>query len=949
MDRPEEYAFRNDVYTTIIRFTNYKVSGFLAGERKLCPDDSIFFSMLLTSSDELQGRAYRKGKMIGLYTETFFNSYKKVINDELAYYVFVHQDDLSSFTDSLIQSMSSVDTRFTHAFNRYWKGKCSRSIRILYYRTLITDPAAAKFDGIGAGPSRLMFEKIHSFKASVDAYLRQYAGETLSESTEIEAKSEANTPESIATPIVAEEPESTIEAAKETTPIAVYQEYITIQSGSILFLNYVYDKIVTKEYPTSAVLLSVLRSRTECASVFYEKVLDMSIPKARKELGIGKVSAKEVNKLCSMMRVIVHNPGARRVFEESDKAALFAPIIEKLMISEHTRTYHSYQKFMESCNGSVLDFYLKVVGASHTTVKFQGLNAYKSLELLDTFKSLLLQIDAFLAGAKTGPAVMYNSQIHKLNMTDEQRDNIVNITEKSGHFPLFTAINYLMSRMDDRKYEIARRGLNTVYGQAVQDLNNIASSLGISRERVRQLRDGCLDDLLSYPRTIFRTGLLDDYTYTVQSEYDFKHIRSEEVVEFSNEYIIICIAISNPDMHIVGDIRKALLKTSGTVRRLYLVPTRIHKLFDFEKFLLAVEKMLKEKRFYPYRDDLEVFVRGLIKKTVSEEDFYDIVKECRQILLKGYPDNIINSQIYFPANARKTIPYLIEDILREFNRSMTAEEICEQLNQRYPDLEQIPSKIGANALRNSNIVAVSRSSTYALAEWNDTEKRGGTIRDIIEEYLYSLIEPIASVSDICEYVAKYRDNVKESSIKSNLLAESTNKFSLFYKGDVMYIGYSNYSFDESFVLQKKRQGRRSFKDSVALLEKFIQDNQRFPYSSGVGAEEIRLSRFLGVCKTNIRKGLLEPDEQAAIEHIESEYEQYKGKKERMTKKDTVPWMDRLENYVTYITINETLPPEESEEASWYDVNKALYDSGLLDPNKRTAFTALVKIVDRMNQ
>ena len=110
-----------------------------------------------------------------------------------------------------------------------------------------------------------------------------------------------------------------------------------------------------------------------------------------------------------------------------------------------------------------------------------------------------------------------------------------------------------------------------------------------------------------------------------------------------------------------------------------------------------------------------------------------------------------------------------------------------------------------------------------------------------------------------------------------------------------------------------------------------------------------MSRFLGVCKANIRKGLLGPDEQAAIERIESEYEQYKGKKERVTKEDAVPWMDRLENYVSYITINETLPPEESDEAIWFDENKALYDSGQLEPDKRTAFTALVKIVDRMNR
>lgn len=949
MGRAEEYSFRNDVYTTLIRFSNYKASGFLAGERKSCPSDSVFFSMLLTSSDELLGKAYRKGKMIALYTEPFLNAYKKVVNDELAYYVYLHQDELSTLTDPLFKDMGSVDTRFTNVFNKYWRDKCSRSVRILYYRTLITDPSAPKFDGIGLEPSRLMYEKILSFKASVDDYLKQYTEDNVSEPVVVEAEPEIVTPEPIAEPVSTTEPESSVEIQNEVEALSEPEGFDTTQPGNVPFLNYIYDNIVTKEYPASAILLSVLRSRTEYASIFYEKVLDMDLPKARKELGIGEVSAKEVKKLCDMMRTIVQHPGSKHVFEESEKAALFAPRIEKLMATEHIRTYHSYKKFMESCNNSVLDFYLKVVGMPHTAVKFPGLNPSKSQALLNVFLNVLPQIDAFLAGAKTAPAVMYNSQLHKLNLTDVQRDDIVNRTERCGHFPLFTAIYYLMSQMDERKLKIARKGLNTVYGQSVQDLNELAQSLGISRERVRQLRDDCLDDLLSYPRKIFRAGLLDEYIYAVQSEYDFKHIRTEEGVEFSNEYITVCIAISNPDLHIIGDYRKSLLKTSGAVRRLYLVPSKLHNIFDFNKFIVSVEDMLNEKRFYPYRDDLETFVRGQIKKSITEEDFYDIIKECRQILQKGYPDNIINSQIYFPANARKTIPNLIEDILREFNRPMTAEEICVQLNERYPDLEQIPSKIGPNALRNSNIVAVSRSSTYALAEWNFTEKRGGTIRDIVEEYLNSLIEPIATLSDICEHVAKFRDNVKESSIKSNLLAETSNKFSLYYKNGEMYIGYSDYTFDESFEVQEKRQGRRSFKDSVALLEKFIQENQRFPYTSGVTPEEIRLSRFLAVCKSNIRKGLLEPDEQAAIERIETEYEQYKGKKERVAKEDAVPWMDRLESFATYITINEALPPDASEEALWYKENKALYDSGQLPTDKRIAFTTLVKIVDRMTK
>ncbi len=56
MERTEEYNFRKDVYTTLIKFTNYRVAGLLSRERKAYKNDSVFFSELLISSgDQLQG------------------------------------------------------------------------------------------------------------------------------------------------------------------------------------------------------------------------------------------------------------------------------------------------------------------------------------------------------------------------------------------------------------------------------------------------------------------------------------------------------------------------------------------------------------------------------------------------------------------------------------------------------------------------------------------------------------------------------------------------------------------------------------------------------------------------------------------------------------------------------------------------------------------------------
>ena len=975
MDRTEEHRFRQDVYTVLIRMTNYRASSFLSGERKAYKDDNVFFSELLNSGDLLLGKAFRRGKLTALHTEPFLHYYHTVINDDMAYLAFLHQEELSILSgDFVFGRFADEEARLRNAFTKYWRDYCARSIKVLYYRLLMTDPTAPKYPGLGEDASRVVYQHLLEIKAEVDKYLKPFLLEApepnavpepgLNLQPECEMTSDLDLAEENEDGNqVVEEVKADVDADKNIDTDTKEQDAIVstiLDDTSLPFLSYVYDTIVSAEFPASALLLSVLRSRSTSENEFYRLILQMDVTDARKRLGIGEVSAKEVNRLCDMMRKIVSHPGARIVFENSDRADLYAPRIEKRLEGEDIRTFHAYQKFMESCNGSVLNLYLRVVGLPPHRVKVPGLNVKKSLALFDFLKIVLPEVVNFISQSprddscvmpnsstsvtvaeNTKPSLLYRPALHKFGFSDVELDRIVSTNDRLGHFPLFTAVSILFSRMDDRMKTIAQRTLSITYENPLDELTDVATDLNLSRERVRQLRETCFNEILTYPKAIDRAGLLDGFIYQTQFEYDFRRIREEEGVDFSDDYITVCVSITTASLTLIGSSRDALLKPSSPSRRLYLVPKSLNAIFSFILFINKIEEMVKEKRFYPYRDDLETFVRGLLNKDIPDDDFYAIVRECRNILLKGYPDNIINSQVYFPANARKTIPNLIEDILREFNRPMTAEEICEQLNQRYPDLEQIPSKIGANALRNSNIVAVSRSSTYALVEWNHTEKRGGTIRDLAVEYLNSLFQPIAPLSDICEYIAKFREDVKDSSVKANLLAESSNRFSLYYKGDMLYVGFSDYSFGDEYVMQEKRQGRRTFKDSIDRLEKFIKENGHFPFISGVDAEEARLSRFYSVAKSNQKKGILSDEELAEIERIDTTYGHLKIKKER------VSWDEHLESFVKYITENETLPDRSSREYAWFEENKELYDAEELDSDRAQSFAFLMKIVKRM--
>ena len=709
------------------------------------------------------------------------------------------------------------------------------------------------------------------------------------------------------------------------------------------FLEYVYTHIVCPEFPASTILLSVLKARTEFEAGFYRKVLSMEETEAQKELGIGAVSAKEVTRFCDTMRRIVSFPGSSNIYEKRQTAEALSKYIDGQISQKHIRLYHSFQRYMESCNGSVVDFYLRIAGLSNETVKFEGLNGTKSRELYESFLGVLAEIDAILVRDIDSSQVLFKQKLANLEFKPYQIDEVSEFYCKHDYFPLFKALDFFISNENERTITIAEKCINCYEDTIIEDMGSVAESMSISRERVRQIRNTEFKKFGVFPRTLGKIGNISGFQYLFRSSYDIKVVKEIEGVHFSDAYMIFAASKSNSSLKLIGNPDDALFKTSDNASKLYVVPADVAKAFNFVKFISCIEDMHKEKRYYEYRDDLEIYIRSLIRKPVEEDMFYNIVRECRYILQQGYPENIINNQLFFPVNARKNIPYLIEDILREINRPMTADEICDELNKRYPDLEQTPKKIGPNALRNSNIIAVSRTSTYALTEWNYTEKRGGTIRDIVEEYLNSLMEPIAALTDICDYVSKFRENVKEDSIKANLLAESNNKFSLFYKDNGVYIGYSDFAFGEEYCLQEKRQGRRSFKTSIMLLESFINENQRFPFSSGVSQEERRLNRFINNCYSQLRKGNLTIDERTEIERIDKQYAHLKGKKER------VSWMQQLENYVSFITTNECLPEESSELAIWYDKNLVDFENHRFDDSKKSAFCTLIKIVNRMQE
>lgn len=509
-----------------------------------------------------------------------------------------------------------------------------------------------------------------------------------------------------------------------------------------------------------------------------------------------------------------------------------------------------------------------------------------------------------------------------------------------GYFPFFLALYLCLLSDDNKDYNMMIQCSNIYANESAKTLSAISLTKSLTRERVRQIRlkqfHGFHDRIVK----ISKAEIFEDYEYKASSEYELRNIASREEVPFNCNFIVWVICLMDNQYKLIGEPGKAFFSSSASTETLYAVPKVLSDYFDFKEFIESVKAQINEKRFYEERVDLEQYVGNLCKENYDATTFFEIVKECRNIMERGYPEMISNSQIIFPANSRKAIPYLVEDLLREFDRPMSVDEIQEQLSCRFPDLEPTSSQI-RSAIRNKNIVAISRSSTYTLSEWNQVEKRGGTIRELVEEFLRSHTQPIASLFDICDYLSKYRKEVKEINVKNNLLAETNNKFSLFFKNGIQYIGLTNEQFDKEFIRQNKQQARRSFNESIERLEQFIKEKKRFPYSSGVNEEETRLSRFYSISMGSLKRGDLSFEEATEIERITNTYDHLRVKKER------VSWDEWLERFVKYITEINSLPRRSSPEYKWYEKNKTLYKENRLSPEQTNSFSFLEKIVLRL--
>lgn len=156
-------------------------------------------------------------------------------------------------------------------------------------------------------------------------------------------------------------------------------------------------------------------------------------------------------------------------------------------------------------------------------------------------------------------------------------------------------------------------------------------------------------------------------------------------------------------------------------------------------------------------------------------------------------EDVVNNRFNIEYMPRVRIPQsykctseLIESFIRKAGRPLLWSEIIDMYYEIYPNGYLNRQKISSLAASSEKILHIGRESIYTLSEWTDT-RRGGTIKGFSIEFLSHCPEKTSSLSELAEYIHKFRPSSSPKSIADNLRLDPFKQFQIFSKNMKRYV------------------------------------------------------------------------------------------------------------------------------------------------------------------
>lgn len=529
----------------------------------------------------------------------------------------------------------------------------------------------------------------------------------------------------------------------------------------------------------------------------------------------------------------------------------------------------------ESCNSSIIELYEKITTPRFNVADLKNCGKGTAPEITTFLEETKALIEDYAENYNEAEALIeaFKESIASIVPLKEDQDLVINFKNAHGHYPYFKVVQGYIDSLSDSYRRIIEACIRTYEYSEILDRKIVGKELSLSQERVRQLRNSILNKIQE--KCIEIKNSFDNPTcpYDCLLDDAYKAINATEKVNFSDNFTNWTLSLLFDDFALIGDIEDVLFSFYRTNGRLSIFPVKLTETFDLKQFITTVEDKISEKR----KDHEQCLLEDMISPFCTENADIELTMQwCRKFISHHYELQFNGDNIIFPVNTYKTLTEITYDIIKAHGKAMSADELVAAVCAAYPDRDYKIQSVCTSARAHPEIDTIGRNSLYTLREWTDGPLRGGTIREFVEEYLESLVFPIARLSDIAEYVKQYRPKTEAYNIQNNLTLEASHKFKIYIKDGERYIGYSSEVYPDGYEgYESNLPDHRTTDESIKLLIEFIEKHQRFPrLTSTADEEEKRLCRFVGVRRNKCAKGLLSERAKQQWLMFEEEYELY---------------------------------------------------------------------------
>ena len=421
---------------------------------------------------------------------------------------------------------------------------------------------------------------------------------------------------------------------------------------------------------------------------------------------------------------------------------------------------------------------------------------------------------------------------------------------------IFKLTDFLFNQnaiFDKNQNIVFQKAIKIYNNQAELSLDEIAEETNLSRERVRQIRKTCLEELFSklqFVKSIdddlFQKYGIDLNQNHILIDKDLNHLINEfNNTNFSNEFISYLIYIYLSDrFDLVGNIEDVLQPKHFDSRNrhnwnnLYIVNRKISDEFDFNAFADDLENRLNERNEETYSFNLNSYLINFLKnENVLTLSFLSKIVE--NIINQEFEIFIdLNDSIVFKRNTVKQVSEYAINALAKIGMPSKLEEIYNLIEKDFPEVTKSKEALRGSLQRTPEIIYFGRSSTYGLKKWEIEKEgiKGGTIKDIILDYLSEKDNPI-HIYELLNLVHQYREQTNAKNIITNLKLDPQNQFVIFNQS---FIGLSGKTYNSNLTNLPKFLGK--------TITNYIRHNE----SKNIDEVEKHFSDLFKISEANIK-------------------------------------------------------------------------------------------------